>query len=114
MWLTAFCCGMTGLYVTDLQPALSSGHLSLNSDEPLGKAVILPLWEGLGLHQLEIHLEPAGRTETAPRGVVFGLIRPLGEETGGEVRMWSLATLTHLAQWRCHNPVSPTLDDTLS
>lgn len=92
--------------MTDLQPALSSGHLSLSTDEPLGKAVVLPLWEGLGVHQLVLHLQPARRAGPAPRGVIFGLVRAVEEEVGGEVRMWSLATLTHLAQWRCHNLVS--------
>ncbi|GAA5895981.1 hypothetical protein JCM5296_003161 [Sporobolomyces johnsonii] len=94
-----------GLYLADLNPSLSSGPLRAshpNSQLEM-PARILPIWSGLGVHQLDCFLEPSPRSASA-RGVVFGLVDAGNGEL--EVRMWSLASLLSLAQWRVFNESS--------
>ncbi|BGP36967.1 hypothetical protein JCM10449v2_000871 [Rhodotorula kratochvilovae] len=87
-----------GLYLLDTHPLSASSPLSTSA--PAADARILPLWTGLGVHHLAIHIEPAdGAATSAPRGLVLGLVDVQG--TGElEVRMWSLAGLVNLAKWR--------------
>ncbi|GAA5932936.1 hypothetical protein JCM1841_005197 [Sporobolomyces salmonicolor] len=91
-----------GLYLADLNPSLSSGPLRAphSSSQLETPARILPLWYGLGVHQLDFFLEPAPLSAPA-RGVVFGLVDAGNGEL--EVRMWSLASLVSLAKWRVFN-----------
>ncbi|KAK4702991.1 hypothetical protein P7C70_g3238, partial [Phenoliferia sp. Uapishka_3] len=102
-------CKLVGLYLSDLLPSL--GAAPLNTATSASDAVILPLWKGLGVLQLEVYVDlivpqPRRPTESS-RGVVFALVStPGASESDHQLRMWSLTSLVNLAKWRCYNEAS--------
>ncbi|GAA5892616.1 hypothetical protein JCM6882_005660 [Rhodosporidiobolus microsporus] len=107
---------LEGLHLIDLLPSLSTAHSRLSTaslpSQQGEDASIVPLWSGLPVRQLEVFSDsgaPGGRDGRGegPRGIVLGLV---GKEGEAEVRMWSLANLVQLAQWRVHDPNSLPLD----
>ncbi|KAM0756258.1 hypothetical protein T439DRAFT_345077 [Meredithblackwellia eburnea MCA 4105] len=95
-----------GLYITDLLPSLGSAPLKTATSS--SDAVVVPLWKGLGVLQLQVHIEetsiPQQKRQDGPRGVVIALVTSPG--CTPELRMWSLTSLTNLAKWRCFNETS--------
>ncbi|KAL8286343.1 hypothetical protein RQP46_004831 [Phenoliferia psychrophenolica] len=92
----------------DLVPAL--GSVPLRTASSSSDAVVLRVWTGLGVLQLEVYIEKpdpaAKRPLDSPRGVVFALVAPPGDLSNTQLRMWSLTSLVNLAKWRCFNEAS--------
>ncbi|GAA5851523.1 hypothetical protein JCM9279_006883 [Rhodotorula babjevae] len=94
-----------GLYLVDLAPVSASAPLSTSARSP-ADARTHCLWHGIGVHQLEVHVEvpdaapgrvPARSDARAPSGCVVALVDVANER---QVRTWSLEALVSLAMWR--------------
>ncbi|GJN91792.1 hypothetical protein Rhopal_004815-T1 [Rhodotorula paludigena] len=96
----------TGLYLLDNQPISASSPLSTSATS--SDARTLPIWSGLGVHHLELHVEPTRGSSTSLHGLAVGLVA--GAHGQLEVRMWSLASLVNLAKWRAFDENSTALD----
>lgn len=94
----------SGLYLTDLVPTLASGALQTQASS-ISDAIILQLWSGLGVLQLNVYIEEGPYPQSGMRGVVFALVRQ-SVDFHSEIRMWSLQTLINLAKYRCSSEVS--------
>lgn len=91
----------TGLYLLDNQPISASSPLSTSATS--SDARTLPIWSGLGVHHLELHVEPTRGSSTSLHGLAVGLVA--GAHGQLEIRMWSLASLVNLAKWRAFDEV---------
>lgn len=88
----------------------SLGAVPLRTASSASDAIVLPVWTGLGVLQLEVYVErelpSSKRAADSPRGVVFALVNTPGDpESAATMRMWSLTSLVNLAKWRCFNEV---------
>ncbi|GAA5955329.1 hypothetical protein JCM3765_003283 [Sporobolomyces pararoseus] len=105
-----------GLYIVDLEPALSSSaplrtsspsSTSSPADSSTSSTRIVPLWLGIGVYHLECYVEPAKPKSEGAKGLLVMLV---GNEAGGlEVKMWSLSAIVNLVKWRIYNEVSKLL-----
>ncbi|GAA6000520.1 uncharacterized protein JCM10292_001553 [Rhodotorula paludigena] len=98
------------LYLLDNQPISASSPLSTSVTS--SDARTLPVWCGLAVHHLELHVEPARGSTTSLHGLAVGLVA--GAHGQLEVRMWSLASLVNLAKWRAFDENSTALDLSLT
>ncbi|GAA5890123.1 hypothetical protein JCM8208_002706 [Rhodotorula glutinis] len=102
-----------GLYLVDLAPVSASAPLSTSARSP-ADARTYCLWNGIGVHHVEVHVDALDRTEAAtgartppPSGCVVALI---GGEHDRQVRTWSLERLVNLATWRAMDEHSVPLE----
>ncbi|SCZ91056.1 BZ3500_MvSof-1268-A1-R1_Chr1-3g02519 [Microbotryum saponariae] len=83
----------SGLWLVDLASPRNEGQME-----------VFPLWDGMGIVQMEL-FDPNVQQES---GVLLALVR---RPTGGELelRMWSLPNLINLVRWRLTNTASTKL-----
>lgn len=98
-------CTSLGLYLTDLVPSLASSPSTAEGTS--GEAIVLQLWKGLGVLQLEVYVEGGSLmgNSDSPKGLVVALVCTPGDPESAEIRMWALNSLANLATWRCFNEV---------
>ncbi|GAA5896707.1 uncharacterized protein JCM6883_006989 [Sporobolomyces salmoneus] len=109
-----------GLYLVDLDPALSSsGPLRTSTLSPSAansptdsrsETRILPLWLGLGVHHLESFVEPAKPKSEGAKGLIVMLVGNESGLGGLEIKMWSISAIINLVKWRTFNESSIPLD----
>ncbi|KAK4058197.1 hypothetical protein OIO90_000936 [Microbotryomycetes sp. JL221] len=87
-----------GLYLVDLLPTM--GLSTMRTSTVATETQIYPLWSGLGVLQLDLHLEKEDAAGQ-PLGVVTALVQNNAAQHS-EIRMWSLNSLLNLARWRVY------------
>lgn len=88
-----------GLYVADLfpMPSSSAPHVSDPTQPSSGEAIVLSLWSGLGVLQIDVI-----------DGIVFALVVPHQprDPFESELRMWNAEAIENLVKWRAMSEVS--------
>ncbi|PLW45917.1 hypothetical protein PCASD_08639 [Puccinia coronata f. sp. avenae] len=107
-----------GLYVCDLMPSLSS-TVKKDMVSPTDSK-IYQLWQGLGVHQLEIAVEDTPHsTNTSVPGIVIALTSSSNESSTSPVgmdgvtksiKMWPLQSMINLVKFRAFSESSECLD----
>ncbi|EFP88661.2 uncharacterized protein PGTG_14627 [Puccinia graminis f. sp. tritici CRL 75-36-700-3] len=106
-----------GLYVCDLMPSLSS-TVKKDMVSPTDSK-IYQLWQGLGVHQLEIAIEDTTHSSnTSLPGIVIALTSSSHESTISlgmdgitkSIKMWPLQSMINLVKFRAFSESSECLD----
>lgn len=106
-----------GLYVCDLMPSLSS-TVKKDMISPTDSK-IYQLWQGLGVHQLEVAIEDISHSSnTSVPGIVIALTSSSNESTNSvgmdgitkSVKMWPLQSMINLVKFRAFSESSECLD----
>ncbi|KAH9814726.1 hypothetical protein DFH28DRAFT_1027899 [Melampsora americana] len=111
-----------GLYVCDLVPALS--HTIKTDSVSSTDCKIYKIWDGMGIHQLEIAVEEPNPRQKTPNataamsGIVIGLTTQLSDLTvdpntdglSKSIKMWPLQSMINLVKFRALSENSECLD----